>query len=1038
MDNMEFTGERFIPGESSTEMEAEHLQRYNFAQDAVKDLVVLDAACGEGYGSNILCANAKKVYGIDISEEAILYAKEKYPDEKLTFLCASIENIPLPDNSIDCVVSFETIEHVGEELQHKFMAEIKRILRPSGFLLMSTPNKAVYSDMFQQDNHFHMKEFYYQEFIDFIQRYFKNHTVFSQYFEVCANIEKTDIYIANKRSEFDVTNAKYFIALCTDLGLESIVLKSNVLVLENNIYTRQIARILELQAEVEEKNHRSSAEFGRLNQEIDKLGAWGKSLDETIKKYQEEIKECQEKIKLYQKDIDLLEDRLNYTEEKFNNMKLQKEQYEQLYSDYKRELENVLASRSFKLVKKLSGFRVKVLPPNSKRTKFAKKILRALRLSNNVAMYARPKMSFERLFVPVFPRPKVSIIIPVYNHFDYTYNCIKSIIENTNEIEYEIILADDNSSDRTKKAGNYFQNAVIVRNKTNLGFLRNCNNAVKSAKGDYIHFLNNDTMVKGGWLIPLVYSLDHHQEIGLVGSKLLNADGSLQEAGGIIWGDASGWNFGLGQDPSLPEFNYLKEVDYISGASIMIRRSLWEEIGGFDERYVPAYFEDSDLAFEVRKHGYKVVYQPMSQVVHFEGISNGRDESVGIKSYQTVNREKFIAKWKDILEAEHFNNGETVFYARDRSKHKKTILVVDHYVPFFDQDAGSRAIFGYLNLFLDMGLNVKFIGDNYFKHEPYTKVLEQLGIEVLYGPKYSPENWKDWVFENRDYLNYVMLSRPHISEKYIDFIKDSTHAKILYLGHDFHYLREMREYELTQDEKLLESAKEWRVKEYYLMSHADRVLMVSDFEKIEIKKAFNIDVDVIPIYCFDQFMEDRIDFRTKKDLIFVGGFNHRPNLDGLLWFLKEVWPIVLKSLPQVAINIVGSNIPDSLKKMECNNIHIKGFIPDEELTKLYRECRVCIVPLRYGAGIKGKVIEAMYNRISIVTTEVGIEGLTDIRKIIPPTDNSQSFAWKIIEKYNNQEILEKDSLNYNSYLKEHFSYSYAISLFKNLFYSLSV
>ena len=468
-----------------------------------------------------------------------------------------------------------------------------------------------------------------------------------------------------------------------------------------------------------------------------------------------------EKIGQIEAEKYLLIDRLKYAEEKFDNMKLQKEQYEQLYKDYKQELENILASRSFKLVKKLSNMRAKVLPPNSKRTEFVKKVLRKMSRSGSALKPNRPRRrKYEQLTIPAFLQPQVSIIIPVYNHFDYTYDCINSIIRNTKEIEYEIILADDNSTDQTKRAGYFFQNAVIVRNKENLGFLLNCNNAAKYAKGEYIHFLNNDTMAQEGWLVPLIYLLDHHEDIGLAGSKLLCADGTLQEAGGIIWNDATGWNFGLGQDPEMPEYNYIKEVDYISGASIMIRKSLWQEIGGFDERYAPAYFEDSDLAFEVRKHGFKVVYQPMSKIVHFEGISNGVDENSGIKSYQAINRSKFIEKWKNLMQTEHFNNGENVFQARDRSAHKKTILVVDHYVPFFDQDAGSRAVFGYLNMFLDMGFNVKFIGDNYFKHEPYTTVLEQLGIEVLYGPKYSTENWKDWVLENQKYLDYVMLSPP--------------------------------------------------------------------------------------------------------------------------------------------------------------------------------------------------------------------------------------------------------------------------------------
>ena len=262
----------------------------------------------------------------------------------------------------------------------------------------------------------------------------------------------------------------------------------------------------------------------------------------------------------------------------------------------------------------------------------------------------------------------------------------------------------------------------------NLRFLLNCNNAAKYARGEYVLFLNNDTQVMENWLAPLVSLMESGERVGLVGSKLIYPDGRLQEAGGILWKDGSAWNFGHGQNPELPEFNYVKPVDYISGASIMLPRALWEEIGGFDESFAPAYCEDSDLAFTVQKMGYQVLYQPQSVVVHFEGVSNGTDTSTGLKHYQVVNQQKFREKWKDELD-KHPENGQDLFYARDRSYGKKTVLVIDHYVPTFDQDAGSRTVFQYLKLFVSKGYNVKFIGDNFYRSEPYTSVLQQMGIE---------------------------------------------------------------------------------------------------------------------------------------------------------------------------------------------------------------------------------------------------------------------------------------------------------------------
>ena len=136
----------------------------------------------------------------------------------------------------------------------------------------------------------------------------------------------------------------------------------------------------------------------------------------------------------------------------------------------------------------------------------------------------------------------------------------------------------------------------------------------------------------------------------------------------------------------------MKDVDYMSGAAILIRSCLWEKIGGFDERYAPAYCEDNDLAFKVRKHGFRVVYQPKSVVIHFEGVSNGTDvQGGGLKRYQVENTEKLKEKWKEALRLQFENTGNPdPFRARERSGGKKIVLVVDHYVPTFDRDAGSR------------------------------------------------------------------------------------------------------------------------------------------------------------------------------------------------------------------------------------------------------------------------------------------------------------------------------------------------------------
>lgn len=628
---------------------------------------------------------------------------------------------------------------------------------------------------------------------------------------------------------------------------------------------------------------------------------------------------------------------------------------------------------------------------------------------------------YAPLCAPTWEIPTVSIVIPVYNQFDYTYACVKSILQNSGDVSYEILIADDCSTDVTREIDRVITGLHTIRNPENLRFLRNCNHAAKSARGKYILFLNNDTQVQPNWLAPLVDLMENDETIGMTGSKLVFPDGRLQEAGGILWKDGSAWNYGNRSDPADPEFNYVKDVDYISGASICIRKELWEEIGGFDERFAPAYCEDSDLAFEVRKHGRRVVYQPASVVVHFEGVSNGTDTSTGQKQYQVINQKKFYEKWKDVLEQEHFSNAQNVFQARDRSRNKKVLLMVDHYVPQFDKDAGSRTVYQYIRLFASQGFQVKFIGDNFFPHQPYTQVLQQMGVEVLYGPYYA-SHWKDWLKENGACIQYAFLNRPHISVKYIDLVRQYTPARIIYYGHDLHFLRERREYELTGQKDLLKSSEDWKKKELELMRKADWAYYPSCVEEEEIHKiAPDVHVKAIPAYLFTEVEDKPFQAEGRKDLMFIGGFSHRPNVDAVKWFAAEIMPHLRKLLPDVVVHILGSNPPEDVKALADEQLKIAGFVTDEQLEEYYSRCRLDIVPLRYGAGIKGKVVEAMRYGMPVVTTQIGAEGIAQADEILSVADNAEEFAKRVAALYQNPEELDARSAASRQYIREHFS-----------------
>jgi GT2 family glycosyltransferase len=267
-------------------------------------------------------------------------------------------------------------------------------------------------------------------------------------------------------------------------------------------------------------------------------------------------------------------------------------------------------------------------------------------------------VSLERLGDDSRPTAaSTSIVIPTYNGWEHLGVCLDVLEETLPEpFEGEVIVVDDASGERTKALLREWESAQsrlnlkVVENRSNSGFTESCNRGAATAHGEFLVFLNDDTVPQPGWLSALLRTFPEHPEAGAVGGKLLYPDGSLQEAGNVIFSDGSGANFGRGDYVSDdPLYSYVREVDYCSAALLATPRALFEEIGGFDDRYRPAYYEDTDYCFSVWARKHRVLYQPDSVVVHTEGATSGTDLSRGVKRHQVVNRSKFTEKWKKAL-----------------------------------------------------------------------------------------------------------------------------------------------------------------------------------------------------------------------------------------------------------------------------------------------------------------------------------------------------------------------------------------------------
>jgi len=387
-----------------------------------------------------------------------------------------------------------------------------------------------------------------------------------------------------------------------------------------------------------------------------------------------------------------------------------------------------------------------------------------------------------------------------------------------------------------------------------------------------------------------------------------------------------------------------------------------------------------------------------------------------------INQEKFREKWKSVLDAAHFDNGDHLSVARERSQGKTTILVIDHYVPHFDKDAGSRSTYLYLKLLIESGCNVKFLGDNFFKHEPYTSALQQMGIEVLYG-RTIELGWKQWLASNAPYLDVVYLMRPHIAEKYIDVVNALTpRPRIIYFGHDLHYLRLQRQNDLLNDKTLVAEAENWKKIEYEIFEKVDLIYYPSQIEVDEIlSNNAELPVKAIPLYAFDQFDSSPVDFDKRDGLLFVGGFNHPPNVDGLNWFLDDVFPGVLSSIPDIRLYVVGSQMPAEIKQRASDNVVVKGFLSDEDLDELYKQVMLSVVPLRFGAGVKGKVLEALDRGVPVVTTGIGAEGIPGGNETMKLIDDPEIMAQQIVSLYEDHAELARMSQAGRLLVRKHFS-----------------
>jgi len=997
---IDWTGERCVPWAPDVQVVYEHLHRYLWAASLMGGRRVLDLASGEGFGAAILAQSAASVVGVDIDERTVEHSQLNYARPNLEFFLANANDLSrFEDNSFDAVVAFEMIEHVED--QERVLAELGRILAPEGLLVMSTPDRRAYTDATNRHNPFHVRELDLAEFEQLLAASFANTAVWGQRTITGSTLSSLDPSVAEDSApaqRFFVERAGeewrsagelsplYLIALASNAELPAMPASSTLadcgLELLRAEQRKSAEALREGRLEVEE-GKRAIADLERLLAQRDREQA---ELRQALADRAGELELQLDRAQQSERTVASLEAQL--TESVQFNRRVEQSVTWQAFQRARGRVFGLLGGERSRPVRALqAGLRVGA---RTWRERGRSRVLAAASIGGPAP-----------IVFPVFEQPEVSIVIPLYRRPDLTRACLESIRDRTH-VTYEVILVDDDADRETKELLAGVHGARILVNDRNIGYLRSVNLGAARARGRWLALCNNDIVVLDNWLTELLRGARSSTNVAVVTPKYLYPDLHLSEAGAVIWQDGTGGNYGRGDNPGLHQYEYAREVDYGSAAALLVRADFWRDVGGFDERYLPMYYDDADLCFEARERGLRVMYEPRAQVIHVEGATAGVDLDSSHKRYQELNRPKFVEKWRERLETDYLRPDEST--PRQAANHRggPQVLVVDHRVPMWDRDAGSLRTRWIIGTLVDLGCQVTFLPDGFDGGEPYTSSLRRMGVDVMTAPL-------DMAAEFRaigPQLALAILSRPHPTSRWLDPVREfAPTAPVVFDTVDLHWLRIARRTALdagTTGIELGPQARAMRELELGLVRATDVTFVVSEDERARIEEDVpGAVIRVVPTV--HELRSSVPPVQSRAGVLFVGGFEHTPNVDAALRLVEQVMPAVWRELGEVPVKIVGACAPPEVEDLASRLVEVAGWVQDVD--SMIDAARVLVAPMSYGAGLKGKVTQSLAAGLPVVTTSIGAEGLeaVDGQQLLIADDNDE-LAERVIRVLRDDEL----------------------------------